>query len=189
MVLNQGKKKKHVGAPPNDSYCISIYDGEIYIYTDSDGIDSNGNLYIHGGNINIFSEGRGANEPIDHNGNFTLFNAEVLGIGTEGLEAVHEGIKVGNQMYAYYFGVITKDKTLEIQNEKNEVIKEGGITKDINYIFYSSPKLNEDYKFYLIDEINGNKTELNVTFSFPENGIDNEDYILSYEEIYGNKEK
>ena len=39
------------------------------------------------------------------------------------------------------------------------------------------------------DEINGNKTELNVTFSFPENGIDNEDYILSYEEIYGNKEK
>ena len=184
-----GEKKKHVGAPPNDSYCISIYDGEIYIYTDSDGIDSNGNLYIHGGNINIFSEGRGANEPIDHNGNFTLFNAEVLGIGTEGLEAVHEGIKVGNQMYAYYFGVITKDKTLEIQNEKNEVIKEGGITKDINYIFYSSPKLNEDYKFYLLDEINGNKTELNVTFSFPENGIDNEDYILSYEEIYGNKEK
>ena len=184
-----GEKKKHVGAPPNDSYCISIYDGEIYIYTDSDGIDSNGNLYIHGGNINIFSEGRGANEPIDHNGNFTLFNAEVLGVGTEGLEAVHEGIKVGNQMYAYYFGVITKDKTLEIQNEKNEVIKEGGITKDINYIFYSSPKLNEDYKFYLLDDINGNKTELNVTFEYPQNGIDNEDYIMSYEEIYGNKEE
>ena len=184
-----GEKKKHVGAPQNDSYCISIYDGEIYIYTDSDGIDSNGNLYIHGGNINIFSEGKGANEPIDHNGNFTLFNAEVLGVGTEGLEAVHEGIKVGNQMYAYYFGVITKDKTLEIQNEKNEVIKEGSITKDINYIFYSSPKLNEDYRFYLYDKINDNKTELNVTFNYPENGIDNEDYIMSYEEIYGNKEK
>ena len=184
-----GEKKKHVGAPPNDSYCISIYDGELYIYTDSDGIDSNGNLYIHGGNINIFSEGKGANEPIDHNGNFTLFNAEVLGVGTEGLEAVHEGIKVGNQMYAFYFGVITKDKILEIQNEKNEVIKEGSITKDINYIFYSSPKLNEDYRFYLYDVINDNKTQLNVTFSYPENGIDNEDYILSYEEIYGNKEK
>jgi hypothetical protein len=184
-----GEKKKHIGAPPNDSYCISIYDGEIYIYTDSDGIDSNGNLYIHGGNINIFSEGRGANEPIDHNGNFTLFNAEVLGVGTEGLEAVHEGIKLGNQMYAYHFGVITKNKLLEIQNEKNEVIKGGSITKDINYIFYSSPKLNEDYRFYLYDEINGNKTKLNVTFNYPENGIDNEDYLLSYEEIYGNKEK
>ena len=184
-----GEKKKHIGAPPNDSYCISIYDGEIYIYTDSDGIDSNGNLYIHGGNINIFSEGRGANEPIDHNGNFTLFNAEVLGVGTEGLEAVHEGIKLGNQMYAYHFGVITKNKLLEIQNEKNEVIKEGSITKDINYIFYSSPKLNEDYQFYLYDEINGNKTKLNISFNYPENGIDNEDYLMSYEEIYGNKEK
>ena len=92
-------------------------------------------------------------------------------------------------MYAYHFGVITKNKLLEIQNEKNEIIKEGSITNDINYIFYSSPKLNEDYRFYLYDEINGNKTKLNVSFNYPENGIDNEDYLLSYEEIYGNKEK
>ena len=74
-------------------------------------------------------------------------------------------------MYAYHFGVITKNKLLEIQNEKNEVIKGGSITKDINYIFYSSPKLNEDYRFYLYDEINGNKTELNVNRSSNVNDI------------------
>ena len=63
-------RRNHTGTPPNDSYWVSIYNAEIYLYTDSDGIDSNGHLFIHGGNINIFSEGTGANEPIDHNGNF-----------------------------------------------------------------------------------------------------------------------
>ena len=79
--------------PPNDSYWVSIYNAEIYLYTDSDGIDSNGYLFILGGNINIFSEGTGANEPIDHIGNFSLYNAEILGVGTGGLEFVHECIK------------------------------------------------------------------------------------------------
>ncbi len=63
-------ENKSYWCPPNDSYWVSIYNAEIYLYTDSDCIDSNGHLFILGGNINIFSEGTGANEPIDHNGNF-----------------------------------------------------------------------------------------------------------------------
>ena len=42
---------------PNDSYFVSIQGGEINLITDSDGIDSNGHIYLHGGNIYIFSEG------------------------------------------------------------------------------------------------------------------------------------
>ena len=167
-------KRNHVGAPPNDSFIISIFGGEIYVYTDSDGIDCNGHLYIHGGDINIFSEGKGANEPIDHNGNFTLFNAEILGVGTGGLEYVHEGIKKGNQMYAFYSGTITKNKKLEIYNEKDVLVKEGEITKDINYIFYTSSKLNKNYHFYIFDEKN-EKNDLNVKFGMPEEGEDDED--------------
>ena len=68
---------------------------KINLYTDSDGIDANGHIYIHGGKLNIFSEGTGPNEPIDHDGNFTLFNSEILGVGTRGLEQVHIGIQKG----------------------------------------------------------------------------------------------
>ena len=50
----------------NASFYISIYDGEIYVYCDGDGIDSNGNIFIHGGDINVFSQGNRDNEPIDH---------------------------------------------------------------------------------------------------------------------------
>ena len=168
-------KKRHIGTPGNSSYSISIFDGEIYVYSASDGIDSNGNVYIHGGSISIFSKGSGTDEPIDHNGNLTLFNGEVLGVGCEGVESVHEGIMKGNQMFAFYSGAITKDKNLEITNERDEVVKEGSIDRDITYIFYTSPKLNEDYKFYLYDKSNDLKTKLNITFNYPENGLDDED--------------
>ncbi len=170
----------------NSSFYVSIYDAEIYIYCDGDGIDSNGNIFIHGGNINVFSQGNRDNEPIDHDGNFTLFNGEVLGVGSKGIEYIHEGIKKGNQMYAYYAGAITKNKLLEILNEKDELVKEGRITKDINYIFYSSPKLNNNYHFYITDDDSNVKSSLNVTFNMPENGDDSEDN--NYNEDNNNKE-
>ena len=181
-------RRNHTGAPPNDSYWVSIYNCEIDLFTNSDGIDANGHLFIHGGNINIFSEGRGANEPIDHNGNFTLFNAEILGVGTGGLEFVHEGIKKGNQMYGFYSGMISKDKMLEIKDENNQIIKTGKITKDINYIFYTSSKINDKYKFTIYDENNNNnKMELNVTFGMPNIGKD--DLDKHYNNIINNEKK
>jgi len=159
----------------NASFYISIYDGEIYVFCDGDGIDSNGNIFIHGGDINVFSQGNRDNEPIDHDGNFTLFNGQVLGVGAKGIEYIHAGIKKGNQMFAYHAGAITKDKLLEIRNENNEIVKELVITKDINYIFYSSPNLNEKYTFHIFDQENGAETKLETVFNTPENGEDDDD--------------
>jgi len=159
----------------NASFYISIHDGEIYVFCDGDGIDSNGNIFIHGGDINVFSQGNRDNEPIDHDGNFTLFNGQVLGVGAKGIEYIHAGIKKGNQMYMYYAGAITKDKLLEIRDENNEVVKEGVITKDINYIFYSSPKLNEKYTLHIFEQENGAETKLETVFNTPENGEDDDD--------------
>ena len=54
-------------------------------------------------------------------------------------------------MYGVYIGAITENKIIQIRNEKNEVVKEGYINKDVDYIFYCSPEINENYKFILID--------------------------------------
>ena len=159
----------------NASYYVSLYDAEVYIYCDGDGIDSNGNIFVHGGQLNVFSQGNRDNEPIDHDGNFTLFNGEVLGVGSKGMKQIHAGIKKGNQLYAFHYGAITKNKYLEILNENNELVKEGKITKDINYIFYSSPKLNENYVVYITDESTNTRSKLDVTFGTPESGEDDDD--------------
>ena len=169
-----GQPNPGPGGRGNASYYISIYGGEVYVFCDGDGIDSNGNIFIHGGDIRVFSQGNRDNEPIDHDGNFTLFNADVLGVGAKGMEYIHSGIKKGNSMYAYYAGAITKDKTLTIKDENNVVVKEGAITKDINYIFYSSLKLNQNYHFYVSTQ-SGSETELKMVFGNPTSGEDDED--------------
>ena len=174
-----GDWRARMGIIPNDKVNVRIYGGEINLFTDSDGIDANGHIYIHGGKLNIFSEGTGPNEPIDHDGNFTLFNSEILGVGTKGLEQVHIGIQKGNQMYAFHQGNIKKNKTLDIRDADDNYVNGGEITKDINYIFYTSSELNENYVFYLIDNESGNKTKLDVTFGTPKKGEDDEFKIKS----------
>ena len=160
------------GPRGNASYYITIYSGEIYVFCDGDGIDSNGNIFIHGGNITIFSQGNRDNEPIDHDGNFTLFNADILGVGSRGMEKVHEGIQFGNEMYAYYDKDITKRKFLKIINDKGEIIRDEYINKDINYIFYTSLNLNSNYTFYIRE--GDNETKLNMTFGKPKEKDDDD---------------
>ena len=161
------------GGRGNASYYISIYTAEVYVFCDGDGLDTNGNIFIHGGKVTVFSQGNRDNEPIDHDGNFTLFNGEILCVGSRGMEPVHEGIKKGNGMYAYYANDITKNKFLKIVNEKGNIIREEYINKDINYIFYSSLELNNNYNFYLVED--GVQSKLSVNISKPAEGEDDED--------------
>ena len=78
---------------------------------------------------------------------------------------------------------------MEIRNEKDEIIKEKVIDKDIDYIFYSSLNLNENYHFYVYNE--QNRIELEMIFGFPEEGYDDEDlnYYKDDEENKNDDEK
>ena len=159
----------------NSSYFISIYGGEINVFCDGDGLDSNGNVFIHGGDINIFSKTTGDNEPIDHDGNFTLFSATVLGVGSKGMTYVHNGISKGNQMCAYYSQSITKNKILKIKNGDGDIVKQGNITKNIDYIFYTSPDLDNKHELYICDSNGSNEKKYSLTFKNPTSGSDDQD--------------
>ncbi|MBQ3431371.1 MAG: carbohydrate-binding domain-containing protein, partial [Clostridia bacterium] len=54
----------------SSDYAINIYGGDIYINVDGDGIDSNGDVNIYGGSVEVWGmKSSGDNEPIDHDGN------------------------------------------------------------------------------------------------------------------------
>ena len=166
-----GAENKEIINPNN---IISIYGGEIYIFSNGDGLDSNGNLFIYGGDINIFSKETGEKSPIDCGGNFTIFSTTILGVGSKGMKYIHEGIKNGNQLYAYYKENINKTKILQILNEKDEIIKEGNITKNIDYIFYTSPKLNFNYTLKIFNPDGSNEEKFKFSFGNSTIEINNE---------------
>jgi hypothetical protein len=162
----------------NDSYYISIFNGEIYVDSDTDGFDSNGNIYIHGGSINVFSSPNGTDNPIDRDGNLTMFNAEMLCVGVKGAGYVHSWIDKGNQLYCFSKDKVSKDHLLQIRNEEDEIVREEMINKDISYIFYSHAKLNNKYTFYIYDE-DDNEEQLNITCDYLDQGEDDEDVVYN----------
>ena len=99
LKINEGPKP--LGGCWNSCYFISIYGGEVNVFCSCDGLDSNGNIFIHGGDINFFSKETGDNEPMGHDGNLTLYSASVLGVGSRSMEYVQSGITKGNQMHVY----------------------------------------------------------------------------------------
>jgi len=71
------KPRPHPHPPIDNDIYIAIYDGIINVLCKGDGIDSNGAIHVHGGKINVFSQGPDEgwdNEPFDHDGNFTIYN-------------------------------------------------------------------------------------------------------------------
>ena len=154
--------------PPLDNgLYIAIYDGKINVLCKGDGIDSNGDIHVHGGQIDVFSQGRDEgwrDEPIDHDGNFTLYNGEILCGGNKGREIVHEGITKGNETFAYYMDKINATQYLKIKDENGKEIRRREIPKNIEYVFYSSLNLNKNYIFYVSDTPEGTETELKFTF-------------------------
>ena len=78
-------------------------------------------------------------------------------------------------MYAYYNQSISQDKILTIKNGKDEIVKQGYISKDIDYIFYTSSDLNENYKLFISDLDGKNENQYTFTFGNPINGADNQD--------------
>ena len=177
--------RPHPRPPVDNDIYIAIYDGIINVICKGDGIDSNGAIHVHGGQINVFSQGPDEgwdNEPFDHDGNFTLYNGEVLCGGNQGIEPVHEGITKGNEKYAYYTEKLNASNILKIKDENGKEIRQHKLLKNISYVFYSSLNLSEKYKFYVSYTPDGKETELAFTFgTAPDdkgNGSDNIKYEI-----------
>ncbi len=62
-------------------YAINIHGGNIYIDAGSDGLDSNYNITLDGGAVEVYGANRGMDCAIDYDGAFTLNGGTLLGAG------------------------------------------------------------------------------------------------------------
>ena len=181
----QKKEKKNQVLLNNDessTIFISIYGGSINLFSNGNGFNSKGSIYLHGGELNIFTRNE-TKIGIKHSQKFTLFNSTIICVGPNTDKKIHEEILKGNQYYAFFMDKISDNRILKIKNEKNKTVNEIEINKDTKYIFFSSPNLNEKYSFYLIDEIEQIEEKYKFTIEKLKEGKDDldiypdEDYI------------
>ncbi|MCR4841071.1 MAG: cell wall-binding repeat-containing protein, partial [Lachnospiraceae bacterium] len=130
------------GGQTAGDYSIVVNGGKLYINCGGDGLDSNGDLTLTGGEICSISQPAGGdNSPYDADGAWTINGATIFGAGTN---ALREAPASSSQKYT--------TSTASRSSGSNILVKYNGtllfnvpINKNINYTIYSAPGVNSVY--------------------------------------------
>ena len=79
----------------SDKFAINIAGGDLYIDAGSDGLDSNNDINITGGRVEVYGADAMMDAAIDYDGTFTLSGGTLFGAGMEPGEGTQAYIAVG----------------------------------------------------------------------------------------------
>ena len=150
------------------TYHMNIYGGDIYVNAGADGLDSNGNVVISGGNIEVWGAKSGSDgDPIDRVGKLSISDATVLAGGNQGMSPIQQSSTI-SQQYIYTTQGFSANKQISILNGEN-VIRTINIPKNVGYIFYTSKDTTSNYKFSEGSSYSGQNNGQNQNSNMPNN--------------------
>ena len=121
----------------DDGSNLVLYGGTVTIDAQGDGIDSNGNLTISGGEITVFGTSSGGNGAFDVNGTFTLSGGDVLALSAGQMEQTPSVVE-----QAFVSTTASGSETVTI-TANNAALRDTATPRAFGYVFYSSPSLAE----------------------------------------------
>ena len=114
---------------------ITFKGGIMEIQSGEDGLDSNGDITITGGQIKIFAASEGADQPIDQDGLLSITGGAVIAAGSSEMEG---GVNANtNQTAKVYKGTINQNSRLVITDSNGFDIIDISIPKAANYIYFN----------------------------------------------------
>ncbi len=123
-------------------YNIYIYGGDLYVNCSGDGLDSNGGLYLYGGQQAVFSQARGGdNSAIDADGTVLIEGATIFTAGTSGADGSAQTSWFGsNQKYASSSSSYSASTTVNAKAGSNgSELLSYTLPKAVNYTMVSWP--------------------------------------------------
>ena len=121
----------------DDGSNLVLYGGTVTIDAQGDGIDSNGNLTISGGEITVFGTSSGGNGAFDVNGTFTLSGGDVLALSAGQMEQTPSVVE-----QAFVSTTASGSEAVTI-TANNAALRDTATPRAFGYVFYSSPDLAE----------------------------------------------
>ncbi len=134
----------------SSQYAIYINGGTLYVKAAGDGLDSNGELYISGGNIIVYGAAAGGpgsdNFPFDHDGSFAITGGYIFGAGSSQME---EGVQSSTQGYVVNRSAYNQGTVINVEDSQGTVLFTETLAERVNYMMYSSPEMTTSgsYRF------------------------------------------
>ena len=117
---------------------VKFIGGDLTLTSNEDGIDSNGDIFISGGNISIFAATSSADQPIDQDGELIITGGNIIAAGSTQMGGV--SATTNNQTAKTYTGTINSGFTLVVSdNSNNNELASLTFPKEANYIYFSFP--------------------------------------------------
>ena len=131
--------------------CYIVYNGgNLEVTSGADGIDANGDITISGGQIIVFSEPDGANQPIDQDGLLSITGGTILAAGSTQMGGVSGQT---TQTAKTYTGTINSRSKLVASDSSNNEIISITTPQAANYLYFN-------YKSYFSITIDGTEITL-----------------------------
>lgn len=132
------------GSTDTSSYELYVYGGDIYIDCLGDGLDSNGNLYLYGGNLDVLSKAYGGDDsPYDCDGSWVISGATVFGAGSN---SMNERPASGSQQYTTSNTTVNANTVVTVSSGAT-ALHSASLPRKVGYMIYSNPNVTSSVSF------------------------------------------
>ena len=141
----KGKRIRKLQQAQCSTFHMYIYGGDIYVNSGADGLDANGNIVISGGNIEIWGAKSGSDgDFIDLDGQMTITGGTLFCGGNAQMGNPSSWSNSQNKIYGQ--NSVSANSVVNIMSGTT-TIKSYTSTKNVGYLYYTSPNVDSTYKF------------------------------------------
>lgn len=145
----------------NDNNRIIISGGTVTVDADGDGLDSNGNFFVYGGEIVVYGPENGGNGALDYNGEAVISGGTVIALGASQM-AQNFGADSGQcAILVNIQGMQSAGTTVELKNAAGEMLLSCVAKKSYNSAVFSCPEIQVGQTYTVV--MGEETTELEMT--------------------------
>lgn len=137
-----------------DEHQIVINGGTVKVDATQDGLDSNGNLYIYGGDVLINGPSRGGDGALDCGAENVIYGGTILALGSLGMAECPESGSGQNILNIALDEVQKGGSSLLITDGSGNVLYEAVSVREFQSVIFSSENITEgeEYNIYINGE-------------------------------------
>lgn len=138
----------------NVEYTLVINDGSVYVDSTGDGLDSNGTIYINGGDVVVDGPINSANGALDSEKGIYFNGGSVVAVGASGMAESFNDSSSSFGTSIFLDTSYAKDTKISVVDENDNVIVSHLSTKSFSHINIGSEKFEfgKTYTIYINDE-------------------------------------
>jgi len=135
--LSEEEQERFSNQNQTDTW-LKVEGGTIYVDAAGDGIDSNGQVYINGGELIVYGPTDDGNATLDYNGEAVITGGTYIGLGSSGMAQGFSDASTQNSVEVFYDSTQNKNTNIAITDASGNTLFNIEAKKNFSDLLFSS---------------------------------------------------